>query len=592
MRMDSTHGAEQLDTLLKEQFGHDAFRPMQRQIVEDVLAGRDVLVIMPTGGGKSLCYQLPALARDGTTLVISPLIALMQDQVSALEANGIRATFLNSTLSQRECFDREQAAAQGAYALIYMAISHIAIDEAHCISEWGHDFRPEYRMLGRLREMFDGRFAQTPIIALTATATPRVADDIVEQLGLRDVRRYHGGFERTNLHYEVRPKQKMAEQIIAYLQQHPLHEGIIYCHSRAGCERLAERLRGHGIAALPYHAGLDSATRAKHQHEFIYGQTRVVVATIAFGMGVDKPDVRFVFHADLPRHIEGYYQETGRAGRDGLPADCVLYFSAGDRSKLERFIAEKSSEAERAHATWQLNQMMRYAYATGCRCVPLLSYFGEQHAGACGHCDNCKHPPTVEDVTEDARKLLSAVARTQQRFGITHVIDVLRGSETEQVRRTGHDQLSVFGIGADQSKAHWRRIVEALMQAGELASTSDDRPTLYLTEASKAVLRGEKTVSSPRPRVMKPAKSSRGSRSYESDLPVDAELFTKLRDLRRRIAEAQQVPPYVVFGDVSLQQMAAEQPTTLDAFARIKGVGAHKLEKYGPTFVEAIAAHV
>jgi len=598
---------EQLLDALKHHFGHEAFRPMQLDVVRDVLAGRDVQVIMPTGGGKSLCYQLPAVLRDGVTVVISPLIALMQDQVEALTAAGIKATFLNSTLDGRQRFERERAAMQGEYDLLYMAperlmsdagrqllarlnVTHFAIDEAHCISEWGHDFRPEYRMLGELRSRFDGQFRDVPVMALTATATPRVADDIVAQLHLDEVVRYHGGFERTNLYYEVRPKRQTTKQIVEYIKQRPDAEGIVYCLSRASVESLAAKLQAEGVAALPYHAGLESAQRQKHQHAFVYGDAQVIVATIAFGMGVDKPDVRFVMHADLPRHLEGYYQETGRAGRDGIESDCILFFSAGDRQKLERFIEQKSDEAERKHAYWQLSQMCRFAYETGCRMKPLLAYFGEEHAGDCGHCDNCRIPPQLDDATEDAQKLLSAVARTQQRYGVSYVVDVLCGADSDRVKQRGHETLSVFGIGADRPKAHWRRVAETLVASGQLAQVGDEFPTLQLTEDSMPVLRGETRVSIVRPRAMSKTRSSkqRSVRFDDEGLAIDEACLAALRRVRGTIAKQSGLPPYMIFGYASLREMAARKPTTLKAFREINGVVDHKLRKYGEVFVEAI----
>ncbi|MGB0766876.1 MAG: DNA helicase RecQ [Phycisphaeraceae bacterium] len=601
---------DRLTETLKQYFGHEAFRPMQRAIIEGVCDGRDSFVVMPTGGGKSLCYQLPALMsaaeRKGTTIVISPLIALMQDQVAQLQQNGIRATLLNSTLDRDEAFDRERRALQGEYDLIYLAperlmstsgarllreldVARFAIDEAHCISEWGHDFRPEYRMLGSLRDQFAGRFAKTPIVALTATATPRVREDILAQLHLKDPLVYLGDFERTNLNYELRPKKNMMRQVGEYLAANPLHEGIIYCGSRRRCEEMSQTLRSSGVSALPYHAGLDASVREKNQHDFIYGDARVVCATIAFGMGVDKPNVRFVFHADMPRSLEGYYQETGRAGRDGLPADCVFFYSGGDRGKVEHFIELKEDEEERRHAYWQLQQVVAFAHATGCRMPKLLGYFGQEHAGDCGHCDNCTAPPKLLDVTVHAQKLLSAIARTGQRFGVSHVVKVLRGSKEQRVVEYGHDQLSVYGIGADQPEGHWRQLAEHLLHDGALGSTADAYRTLHLTPESKAILKGDRAITMPVSRIDSDKRHRRRPSADDTPLnPDDRALFEALRALRKTLADEQGVPPYVVFGDKTLQQMAADRPTDDDAFLAISGVGQTKLEKYGGTFMAVI----
>mgnify|MGYP001117449757 CR=1 FL=1 len=589
-----------MEALLKQHFGHDAFRPMQRQIVQDVVAGRDVFVLMPTGGGKSLCYQLPSLMVDGVTVVVSPLIALMQDQVKALEACGVRATFLNSSVDPSENARRQAAAVRGEYDLIYMAperlasgaglafvrklrLARLAIDEAHCISEWGHDFRPEYRQIGQLRQMF----AHVPVIALTATATPRVQQDIIEQLHLRDPAVYRGQFERRNLHYEVRPKSRTFEQILTYLRKHPHDEGIIYCQSRAGVDRLAARLVEHGIAALPYHAGLDNAVRTHNQHDFVYGSTRVMVATIAFGMGIDKPDVRFVIHADLPRNLEGYYQETGRAGRDGLDSDCILFYSPGDRARVEYFIEQKTDERERQLGYEQLDQVCAYATTTLCRCIPLLKHFGEEHPGNCGHCDNCRNPAELHDATQDARKLLSAIARTGQRYGLGYIIDVLRGSQAERVLQNRHHELSVHGIGRDRNRTYWQHVAQKLLDSGQLRMTTDEYRVVQFTPESLPVLRGEVEI-----RIAAPPtplrQRDRHDRIAPSDGPFDPMLFERLRRLRQQIAREEGVPPYVVFTDVTLRELSRHQPTTREAFAAIPGVGQHKLAKYSARFLKAI----
>ncbi|MBX2850982.1 MAG: DNA helicase RecQ [Phycisphaeraceae bacterium] len=607
--MSQTGQDDRLAATLKQYFGHDTFRPMQREIIEAVCDGRDSFVIMPTGGGKSLCYQLPALMGEGTTVVISPLIALMQDQVAQLQQNGIRATLINSTLGRDEAFDRERRAIQGEYDLIYLAperlmstsgsrllrqldVARFAIDECHCISEWGHDFRPEYRMLGQLRDQFAGRFSDTPIVALTATATPRVREDILAQLHLRDPAVYLGDFERSNLNYELRPKKDMLRQVGAYLKANPLHEGIIYCQSRRKCEEMAEKLQASGVSAVPYHAGLDASVREQNQHDFIYGDKRVVCATIAFGMGVDKPDVRFVIHADMPRSLEGYYQETGRAGRDGLPADCIFFYSGGDRGKVEHFIEQKEDEEERKHAYWQLQQVVSFAHATGCRMPLLLGYFGQEHTGSCGHCDNCSAPPKLLDVTVHAQKLLSAIIRTGQRFGVGHVIKVLRGSKEQRVLDYGHDQLSVYGIGADQPDGHWRQLAEQLIHDGTIGTSADQFRTLHLTPESKDILKGDREITMPISTIAAQSGSSRRSTAQDDDLgPIDSELFEKLRALRKQLADEQGVPPYVVFGDKSLRQMAASLPMDDEGFLAVSGVGQTKLDKYGPAFMGVIREH-
>ncbi|BAM03519.1 ATP-dependent DNA helicase RecQ [Phycisphaera mikurensis NBRC 102666] len=642
---------------LKRAFGHGGFRPMQQRIVEDAVAGRDVLVILPTGGGKSLCYQLPAVAeaeaweqrREGPrpmTVVVSPLIALMQNQVEALRANGVKAGYLNSSMDFEEARRVQHEAETGGLDLVYLApermmsehgrawlsrlhVTRFAIDEAHCISAWGHDFRPEYRMLGELRTGFGDRFRGVPMMALTATATPRVADDVVAQLGLGGdakpgeagaVAVHRGGFERPNLFYEVRPKRKVVEQIAAMLEADDTAEGIVYCGSRKKCEEIAEQLQAAGLPALPYHAGLDAETRAENQHGFIYGDCRLVAATIAFGMGVDKPDVRFVVHADLPQNLEGYYQETGRAGRDGLPGKCVLFYSGGDRARVEFFINKKEDPQEREHAQEQLEKMIKYCHTTGCRTAFVLRHFGDElarvapatgaHAGGeagverppgrCGHCDNCVNPPKTRDVTQDARKLLSAIARTGQRYGLSYVFDVLRGSRAAKVLEREHDGLSVHGIGKDQPVGHWRALAEHLVQEGHLAFTHDGFRVALLTATSKDVMRGEVPVElavsravdpragGPESERMAQGKRRRAAAAQAELSPDAADLFEKLRALRAELAEEQGVPPYIVFGDATLLEMATRRPQSDHELLAISGVGQTKLQRYGDPFRQAI----
>ena len=663
-RVSPEHVKAAVDLLgpLKRAFGHGGFRPMQQRIVEDATAGKDVLVILPTGGGKSLCYQLPAVAEgeafdatpgaDGRrpmTVVVSPLIALMQNQVEALRANGVKAGYLNSSMDFEEARRTQHEAQSGGLDLVYLApermmsehgrawlsrlnVARFAIDEAHCISAWGHDFRPEYRMLGELRTGFGAQFKDVPIMALTATATPRVADDIVTQLHLGDAGReaaiHRGGFERPNLFYEVRPKRKVVEQIAAMLEQDDTAEGIVYCQSRKRCEEIAEQLKAAGFPALPYHAGLDAETRSRNQHAFIYGDCRLVAATIAFGMGVDKPDVRFVVHADLPQNLEGYYQETGRAGRDGLPGRCVLFYSGGDRAKVEYFINRKEDPQEREHAQTQLEKMIRYCHTTGCRTASVLAHFGDElaevapatgaHAGGdegvkrergkCGHCDNCVHPPKTRDVTEDARKLLSTIARTSQRYGLSYVFDVLRGSRAAKVLERGHEDLSVHGIGKEQPVGHWRALAEHLVQEGHLAYTNDGYRVALLTPSSKEVLRGDVPVelavsravdpgvggstrtspSGPQSERMAQGRKRRAAAAQAELSPEAADLFEKLRSLRQEIAEEQGVPPYIVFGDATLLEMASRKPQSDHEMLAVSGVGQTKLQRYGDAFRQAI----
>lgn len=600
---------QRLTEALKLHFGHERFRPAQEAAIRNALAGRDTFIVMPTGGGKSLCYQLPALLSAGTTVVVSPLIALMQNQVDALQQSGIRATLLNSSIAPDEAARREADAIEGKYDLLYLAperlmagvgrrllsrldVSRFAIDEAHCISEWGHDFRPEYRMLGQLRDGFDGRFAHTPIVALTATATPRVAQDIVRQLGLRDAAIHHTGFERDNLIYEVRPKRKVFDAVLEHVRQHPGEDGIVYLGSRAGVDSMVERLRSNRVKAVGYHAGMEHPQREANQRAFVTGDASVCVATVAFGMGVDKPDVRFVIHGDLPRNLEGLYQETGRAGRDGLPARCILFFSMGDQVRILRFIDEKPTEAERELAREQLRTVVDYAVSTQCRMVPLLGYFGEAHAGKCGHCDNCLHPPKIADATEDAQKLLSTVARTGQRFGMGYVIDVLRGSRAGRIREAGHDSLSVYGLGKEKTKAYWMQLGDALIGRGELALSTDGYRVAGLTDESLPVLRGQRRVEVAQSAAVAVVDESRTRAGREVELSHDdQQLFERLRVLRKRLADEQGVPPYVVFGDVSLRQMANKRPTSRQSFLRITGVGQAKLERYYEAFAEVIRGY-
>jgi ATP-dependent DNA helicase RecQ len=599
-----------LEQALKHFFGYDRFRPGQQQIIAAAIDNHDMLVIMPTGGGKSLCFQLPALLKPGLTIVVSPLIALMQDQVQALQDNGIGATFLNSSLSHSESRQREAAILDGQIKLLYVAperlmsdrfllfldrvsqqisISTFAIDEAHCVSEWGHDFRPEYRQLRQLRQ----QYPQVPFLALTATATERVRQDILHQLALRQPTIHVASFNRQNLYYEVRPKQKQAYSDFLQQIQQLSGSGIVYCLSRKKVDELTYRLQQDQVAALPYHAGLADAERAENQTRFIRDDVRVMVATIAFGMGINKPDVRFVIHYDLPRNLESYYQESGRAGRDGEPAHCTLYFSYGDVKTVEYLIAQKTDpttglplEAEQQIARQQLRQVLDYADSYECRRKIQLGYFGESFSGNCGNCDNCLNPKPVEDWTIEAQKFLSCVARCRENFGMKYIIDVLRGSKDQRILKNGHDQLSTYGIGKDRSADAWRGLGRSLLHQGILDETTDGYPVLKLNALSWEVMRRQRSVHLALP--------NRAAPDVEVDEQLKAVvegLFDRLRQLRKRIADEQAVPPYVVFADSSLKLMAQQQPQTLEAFSQISGVGSHKLSRYGDRFTAEIRAY-
>ncbi|MFN5750383.1 MAG: DNA helicase RecQ [Pseudanabaena sp.] len=607
--------SDSLQQTLKQYFGYDSFRAGQREIIEAHLAGRDTLAIMPTGGGKSICFQLPALLKDGVTIVVSPLIALMQDQVTALKENGIGATFLNSTLSVREANLRSQAVLDGVIKLTYVAperlfaqqfieflkivnqkigIAGFAIDEAHCVSEWGHDFRPEYRQLRQIRQLYP----DVPVIGLTATATERVREDISQQLGMYQPYIHVASFNRTNLYYEVIPKQGTEQSYLNLLQQIKRMQGsgIVYCLSRKRVTEIAERLREDGIAAIPYHAGLSAKEREENQTRWIRDDVQVMVATIAFGMGINKPDVRFVIHYDLPRNIEGYYQESGRAGRDGEDSHCTLFLGYQDLETIKYLIAQKVDphsneplEAEQRIAYQQLRQVVDYAEGVTCRRAILLRYFGENFHGNCRNCDNCLTPKPMEDWTVESQKFLSCVARTKERFGAGHIIDVLRGSRKEKVLQHQHDQLSTYGIGKDRSLDEWRQLSRSLLHQGYLTQTTDGYAILKLNDRSWEVMRGQRNVLLPIERDTEPATVVERE---TSESPVDVEiLFERLRLLRKNLADGQEVPPYVIFSNATLNQMAEQQPTTRKDFAKLSGVGAKKLEQYADDFMAIILEH-
>jgi len=593
---------------LKQSFGYDFFRPLQEEIITDALAGRDVFALLPTGGGKSLCFQLPALIREGLTVVVSPLIALMKDQVDALTASGVAATFINSTLGAAESRARLRGLFNGEYRLLYAAperlmldgtiemlrqwnVAQIAVDEAHCISEWGHDFRPEYRQIAKLRDVFP----EVPFMALTATATERVRGDIVKHLRLRDARCYVASFNRPNLSYRVVPKAKPYEQTLAFIRGRKRECGIVYCSSRKATESVAERLVADGIAARPYHAGLEDKVRALNQELFLRDEIHVICATIAFGMGINKPNVRFVLHYDLPKNVEGYYQETGRAGRDGLPSECLLLFSSGDVVKQTSFIDEKSDPEEQRVAREQLQKMVHYAECAACRRAELLRYFGEEFGEPnCGGCDNCLEPRETFDGTLAAQKFLSCVYRLRQasRFGVglNHIIEVLTGGASEKVLKWGHDKISTYGIGKEHSRAEWAALGREIIRLGYCRQSAEKFSTIELTEAGMEILRSRKTVTLTRP----PAEPERGREDKRrvGDIACDEALFEQLRRLRKEFADSRDVPAYIIFSDVSLRIMAREYPTTERAFANITGVGAKKVEEFGAPFMEAIQKYL
>ena len=588
--------------LLKQYFGYDDFLPLQEEIVTSVVNGEDALVLMPTGGGKSLCYQLPALQLDGLTLVVSPLIALMKDQVDALKSNGIHAEFINSTLSFSEIRRVQEQALRGELRILYVAperlaldnfqsflsrlkVSLVAIDEAHCISVWGHDFRPDYRRLGELRTTLPG----IPFLALTATATERVRRDIVDQLHLGQPKQFVASFNRPNLSYSVLPKRSDSfDTLLELMQKHKGESAIVYCISRKDTENLAARLRGKGYDALPYHAGLDIDVRRRTQESFVHDRVCIIVATIAFGMGIDKPDIRLLVHYDLPKSLEGYYQETGRAGRDGLPGECALFYTYGDVSRLQFFIDNIEDEAERRNARQKLDQVVEFCQLQSCRLQFILRYFGEAwEQDNCGGCDFCLVPKEEFDATIIAQKILSAVIRTGGRFGINHVCSVLRGGNTKTIRQWEHNKLSVYGIAKEFSANELREIAGHLVAEGFLARNSGDYPTFRVSEAGRTFLKNRATLTLDMPKREEEKESS----AHRAALDYDQALFDLLRSLRTRLAAERDVPPFVIFGDVALQQMAYYLPQSLDSLLRISGVGAKKLDELGELFLSEIVGY-
>lgn len=585
--------------LLKKTFGFDSFRMNQEAVIGSVLEKKDCVVLMPTGGGKSLCYQIPALMFDGLTVVISPLIALMKDQVDALKANGVEAAFLNSTQTNREQVEVFQAVRSGKLKLLYVAperllqsgdqfldflhqidVSMFAIDEAHCISSWGHDFRPEYLRLATLKR----EFPDIPVIALTATADKLVRKDIFERLNIPDAELFISSFNRPNIFYAVESKRRSFDQLLDFLEKRKDESGIIYCLSRSSVDSLAADLRDEGYSALSYHAGLDKATRDKHQESFLRDETKIVVATIAFGMGIDKSNVRFVVHMDLPKNIESYYQETGRAGRDGLPSDALLFFSWGDVIKLKGFAEVDGNAQQSAIMLKKLDTMGSFGDLRTCRRKFLLNYFDEDLAGNCGSCDNCTTEVEKFDGTVIAQKALSAVYRTNQRFGLSYLVDFLRGSQSEKIRDE-HKNLKTYGIGADLSKDHWTEYFKDLISQGFLAQTDGQYPVLILTETSMDVLAGNTPVELTKARIKEPP-AKRADRQV--DYPHIPELFNALRQVRTVIARGENVPPYVVFSDATLVEMATYLPQTDWEMRKISGVGDLKFDRYGADFLNEI----
>ncbi|MEX1200332.1 MAG: DNA helicase RecQ [Methylophaga sp.] len=598
------HVGQSALNVLQRVFGFNAFRHNQQTIVDHLIDGGDALVLMPTGGGKSLCYQIPALIRPGTGVVVSPLIALMQDQVVALKELGVNAAFLNSSLSAAEARDVETQLEAGEIDLLYVAperllnertlamlsriqVSLFAIDEAHCVSQWGHDFRPEYQQLRMLHE----RFPDIPRIALTATADKRTRIEIIEQLNLHDANVYLNSFDRSNIFYAIAEAQQAKQQLWQFIEsQHANDAGIVYCLSRKKVEAIAEWLQQQGRTALPYHAGLPAQLRAHTQQRFLREEGVIIVATIAFGMGIDKPDVRFVAHLNLPKNIEAYYQETGRAGRDGLPANAWMAYGLQDVITLRQFMQDSDApDLIKRVEHHKLDAMLGLCESISCRRHALLAYFDENSPEKCGHCDNCQNPPEHFDATEIAQKALSCVYRTEQRFGVNYLIDVLVGSDDERIQTNQHDQLSTFGIGAELNATQWRGIFRQLIATGYLDIDINRYGALRLTEKCRTILRGEQNLllrkQQPKQAASKTAKKQSLVR------PQDQALWDALRELRSEIAKENGMPPYVIFHDSTLQEMCQTRPNDMPAMARISGVGAQKLERYGQPFLAVIQQH-
>ena len=593
--------------ILNSLYGYETFRGHQAEIIEHVSAGNNALVLMPTGGGKSICYQIPSLLRGGVGIIISPLIALMQDQVDAMQQLGVKAAFLNSSLSHSEQNLIEQELLSGQLDLLYIAperliqsytldllsrcqLALFAIDEAHCVSQWGHDFRSDYLSLSLLND----RFPSTPRIALTATADIRTRKEIIERLSLTDANSYISGFDRPNIRYAIANKTTPKKQLLAFLQQRKNEAGIVYCLSRKKVEDTAAWLSQQGFNALPYHAGLPAQLRQTHQSRFLREDGVIIVATIAFGMGIDKPDVRFVAHLDLPKSIEAYYQETGRAGRDGQPADAWMVYGLQDVVRLQQMAqSSDGSEQHKRAERHKLDAMLGLCEVTSCRRKVLLSYFADQAPNQCGNCDNCQLPPETWDATEAAQKVLSCIYRTGQRFGVVHVMDVLQGKENEKVLQYGHQQLSTFGIGSDIHEAQWRSVIRQLVVRGLLRVDLEGFSALQLTDICRPVLKGEQSLHLRKEDIKAPSTKKSGSRASRKTQirPEDQELWEELRECRKYLAEEHNVPPYVIFHDATLKEMIDVMPMSASEFLMIGGVGDSKMEKYGADFIEIICRY-